>query len=165
MIKLLDGKMCDASCARSCLSPDLQVLWVVSAHPSGWFSRGVHPSTSRVSLLVRALPCPRYAAKTDRLAIYNDAMKAIRPLKLDDFRIGIAPYGKTFFPADVSVKCLRAFVLDFFQNSTRKDDSIRRLPYYHISSIFDDDGPVGGALDMNLVKKLMLANNEFCLMF
>jgi hypothetical protein len=115
---------------------------------------------------MRALPCsPRYAAKTDRLAIYNDAMKAIRPLKLDDFAIGMAPYGKTFFPANVSVQWLRTFVLDFFQNSTRKDASIRMLPYYHISSIVDDDGPVGGALDMNLVKKLMLANNEFYPMF
>jgi hypothetical protein len=162
MIKLLDGKMCDASCARSCLSPDLQVLWVVSALPSGWFSRGVHPSTSRVSLLVRALPCQRYAAKTDRLAIYNDAMKAIRPLKLDSLSSKTAPRGKFYYPADVSVECLREMLLDCFQSPTPNSFYTHWLPYYHINGIVDDDGPGGaGALDMTLLKQLMLANHEF----
>ena len=109
---------------------------------------------------MRALPCsPRYAAKTDRLAIYNDAMKAIRPLKLDST---IAPHGKTYYPADVSIEYLREFLLDCFENPKHKIFYTHWLPYYHINGIVDDDGPGGaGALDMTLLKQLMLANHEF----
>ena len=149
MIKLLDGKMCDASCARrSGLSqPSPAVGSAAEFIPQlrefrFWFG-------------MRAHPCPRYAARTDREAIYKDAMKAITPLRPDNLKQAMAPHGQIetyyYYPANESVESLRISRLHCF---TMQDES-HWLEYRHIPGIEDGHGC---KLDMALLKKLMIGN-------
>ena len=125
---------------NSSLTADLHVL-------SGLSQPSVQPRSS--SLI------PRYAARTDRDAIYKDAMNAITPLRPDNLKQAMASHGQIdtyyYYPANESVESLRTSLLHCF---TMQDES-HWLQYRHIPGIEDGHGC---KLDMALLKKLMIGN-------
>ena len=101
---------------------------------------------------MRAHRCPRYAARTDRLEIYKDAMHAIKPLQPG--RLSMAPQGCSYFPTEHSIDSLKASVVHCFREPAYLEWSY--LPPRQL-----DDGTPMAPLDVFFLKDLLLANHEF----